>query len=111
MKNMSIIITVLCVVLACNKPSPGSSDPVDCSGPAKSFANDVNPVIELMCGACHGRGSTNGPGELSSYSQIFNARIVIRGAVISGQMPQGGSLTAAQKNAIICWIDNGAPNN
>jgi hypothetical protein len=26
-------------------------------------------------------------------------------------MPKTGSLTTAQKNAIICWIDNGAANN
>jgi hypothetical protein len=26
-------------------------------------------------------------------------------------MPQNGSLTSSEKNAIICWIDNGAPNN
>jgi hypothetical protein len=26
-------------------------------------------------------------------------------------MPKGGTLTTAQKNAIYCWIDNGAKNN
>jgi hypothetical protein len=26
-------------------------------------------------------------------------------------MPQGPTLTTAQKNSIICWIDSGAPNN
>jgi hypothetical protein len=26
-------------------------------------------------------------------------------------MPMNGSLTAAEKNAILCWIDNGAANN
>jgi hypothetical protein len=26
-------------------------------------------------------------------------------------MPQSGTITQAQKNAFICWIDNGAPNN
>jgi len=26
-------------------------------------------------------------------------------------MPLNATLTATQKNAILCWIDNGAPNN
>jgi hypothetical protein len=26
-------------------------------------------------------------------------------------MPQGSTLTTAQKNSILCWIDSGAPNN
>jgi hypothetical protein len=31
--------------------------------------------------------------------------------VLSGLMPQNATLTTAQKNTIICWIDSGAPNN
>jgi len=87
---------------------------VDCSGTAKSFSTDVNPIIQATCttnSGCHGSGSNNGPGELLTYSEIFSSRSSIRSAVASGSMPKTGSLTTAQKNAIICWIDNGAPNN
>jgi hypothetical protein len=31
--------------------------------------------------------------------------------IVSGTMPQNATLTPAQKNSIICWIDSGAPNN
>ncbi len=100
------------IMMACSKGN-NTAAKVDCSGEAKSFVTDVNPVIQANCTAaiCHSAGSSNGPGALTSYQQIFNARASIRAAVASGSMPQGGSLSAAQKNAIICWIDNGGTNN
>jgi hypothetical protein len=36
---------------------------------------------------------------------------MIKPAVANGTMPKTGTLTTAQKNSIICWINNGAPNN
>ncbi len=87
---------------------------VDCATVSnKAFAADVNPIIQSTCAVsgCHAAGSFNGPGALTTYSEIFNARINIRSAVASGRMPQNGSLSTAQKNSIICWIDGGALNN
>jgi hypothetical protein len=113
LKTAFIVLTVFGVLFACSK-STDSTSSVDCSGTTKSFSSDVNPIIQATCAtnsACHGSGSNNGPGELLTYSEIFNARSSIRSAVLSGSMPKTGSLTTAQKNAIICWIDNGAANN
>ena len=107
--------TVFAVLFACSKTGNDSTlNSIDCSGITKSFSTDVNPIIQTTCATnsgCHGSGSRNGPGELLSYSQIFNARSTIRSAVLSGLMPQNGSLTSSQKQSIICWIDNGAANN
>lgn len=114
MKKMLIIITILCIVIACSKTGIDNPGTVDCSGAAKSFANEVNPIIQSSCATnsgCHGSGSNNGPGELLRHTQIFNARLAIRAAIISGRMPKSGSLTTVQKNSIICWIDNGASDN
>lgn len=97
-------------VHACTK----NPEVVDCSGPAKSFVTDVSPVFQTSCAinsGCHAGGSNNGPGPLLNYSQIFNARAEIRSAVASGHMPLNATLAATEKNAILCWIDNGAPNN
>ena len=79
----------------------------------KAFAADVNPIIQGRCAiaGCHAAGSTNGPGPLTNYTQVFNARSQIRSAINSGLMPQGSTLSTDQKNSIICWIDSGAPNN
>ena len=119
MKKVSIGVTaiVMIVAMACSKGSSGNNGgmqaTVDCSGAAKSFAADVNPIIQASCtlAGCHNAGSINGPGPLLTYQQIFNARISIRSAVASGLMPQNSALSASQKNNILCWIDNGAVNN
>jgi hypothetical protein len=113
MKKILIAAAVFGFLYACKK-TPVDTSSIDCSGTAKSFSTDVNPIIQSNCAinsGCHGSRSTNGPGELLTYSEIFSARSAIRSAVLSGTMPQSGSLTSAEKNAIICWIDSGSPNN
>jgi len=116
MKKIIILLScVVVLIIACSKSNDTAAvSMVDCSGAAKSFSTDVNPIIQSSCATnsgCHAAGSNNGPGALTSYPQIFNARSAIRTAVANGSMPQNSSLSAAQKNAIICWIDNGATNN
>jgi len=110
---------VIIVIAGCSKSSdPGSaSNPtttttVTCTG-TKTFSSDVSPIIQSVCATagCHNAGSTNGPGPLTTYQQVFDARTLIRSAVLSGLMPKSGTLTASEKSAIICWIDAGATNN
>jgi len=115
LKATLVLTTIICCVYGCKKSTESAaSASVDCSGAAKSYTSDVNPIIQASCATnsgCHGSGSHNGPGELLTYAEVFNASSSIRAAVLSGAMPQNGSLTTAQKTAIICWIDNGATNN
>src|SRR4051812_49096783 len=112
-KNIFGVVTVLCLLFACSKNSMDTPASVDCSA-SKSFATEVNPIIQTSCATdsdCHGSGSSSGPGELRTYSQIFNARATIRTAVESGVMPKDRSLSSSEKNTILCWIDNGAGDN
>jgi len=118
-KTLSIALIGLFIFYACSKnkstvgEDPGTS--LDCSlVTAKTFVTDVSPIIQSKCATdanCHGSGSGNGPGALLNYTAIFNARVQIREAVASGRMPLTGSITTAQKNSILCWIDSGAPDN
>jgi hypothetical protein len=103
MKKLMIFL-VFCTSLlgACQKSNNLNYTP-DCSGPAKSFSNDVLPVIQNSCYGCH--------PNFDSYSSIKANKSSIRSAVADGMMPPEGSLSDTQKNKIVCWIDNGAPNN
>ena len=110
-KKLIILFSVFILIMACSKNS--NSFTTDCST-VKSFTADVNPIIQSSCATnagCHGNGSTHGPGALINYSQVFAARSSIRAAVANGSMPQNSSLSTAQKNNILCWIDAGAINN
>jgi hypothetical protein len=114
MKKIIVSLVLLTgLIVACSKSIDNSSSAIDCSGTAKSFTTDVNPIIQSYCAisGCHASGSTNGPGALTTYQQVFNNRSAIRTAVANGSMPQNSTLSTSQKTAIICWIDNGGTNN
>jgi|SRR5690348_7514152 len=124
-KVFLVVITIACSVtflIGCSKGSGSDGDgggnngggfTPDCTGAPKSFATDVNPIIQTFCNQanCHNTGSGNGPGALTNYAEVSAAKSRIRPQIIAGLMPQNNTLTTAQKNTIICWIDAGAPNN
>lgn len=119
-------LMILYVLISCSKGGSGADDggnnggnnggggtTINCTNAAKLFSANVNPLIQTFCNqtACHNAGSINGPGPLTNYSQVFAAKTLIRSAIASGAMPQNTTLTTAQQNTIICWIDAGAANN
>ena len=123
-KNILIILAAFLIIASCSKGGGdgggggngggGGGGSTNCTGVASGFAATVNPIIQTTCATdatCHGAGSANGPGPLLSYNQIFNARVAIKTSVSNGTMPKTGTLSATQKNSIICWVDAGGPNN
>ncbi len=108
--------------LSCSKKSSTSSDggsgsgtkTFSCTGITPGFTADVKPILNTVCSInsnCHAGGSTNSGGPFTTYTEVNAKKSNIRAAILSGAMPQTGSLTQAQINAFICWIDQGAPNN
>ena len=122
-KGLLVILGSFLLIASCSKSggdgggggsTGGGGTTVDCTGIASAFAADVKQIIQSSCATdatCHGAGSANGPGPLLTYTQISSASALIKPAVASGTMPKTGTLTTAQKNSIICWINSGAPNN
>lgn len=123
MKKVFTVLICSIIIIACSKSGDnnpgggggGGGNTLDCTTvTTKAWTADISPIIQSKCATnsnCHGSGSSNGPGELTTYTAIFNARSNIRSAVGSGVMPKEGSITTAQKNSILCWIDSGAPEN
>jgi len=87
---------------SCEKASTSTSYTPSCSG-TKSFTTDVKPLFQSYCVSCH--------SEYSTYSQISSSASSIRSSIVGCSMPKGTTLTDAQKNNIVCWIDAGKPNN
>lgn len=110
-------LLLLTVLFACSKSSSTSGStptplPSDCSATI-SFSATVSPIISASCAiaGCHAAGSSNGPGALTTYAQISAAKGSISSAVANGSMPKGSSLSASQKQAIVCWVSQGGANN
>ena len=118
-KNLILFIIGISVIfVACKKNSTdtpgngGGNGTIDC-GTVK-FSSTILPLISTKCATsgCHDATSSNGPGPLTNYAQIFASRTSILAAVTSNRMPQGGpALSVVEKGALNCWIDANAPNN
>lgn len=102
-KNLIVFGLSIFIWTSCSKDSTTTPYTPSCGNTVKSYKTDVAPILQSACSGCH---STFG-----SYNSVYADRLSIRSMVVTGQMPRGSSLTASQKDAIACWIDNGAPNN
>lgn len=125
MKKAFVIILFIffaaTVFVACSKsdPTPGGGTgggvrTFSCAGISPKFAADVQPILTSVCSTnsnCHSAGSVNSGGPFTNHTEVFAKKSNIRAAILSGVMPQSGTITQAQVNAFICWIDSGAPNN
>jgi hypothetical protein len=85
-----------------------------------TYVKDIEPIITLNCSPCHKPGEA-GPFTLTSYQDVAKRAKFIKEVVQSGYMPpwkadngyvhfaNDRSLSEADKNKIISWVDNGAP--
>jgi hypothetical protein len=123
MKNHFVIILVIffpaALFISCSKSdtTPGGGGggiTFSCAGISPKFSADVQPILISVCSInsnCHAAGSLNSGGPFTTHAEVFAKKSNIRAAILSGAMPQSGTITQAQINAFICWIDSGAPNN
>jgi len=115
MKTFAAIFVALILFCnsSCKKSTNGTGYTPECSGTTPKFSAEVSPLMLSSCGisGCHGTGSHEGPGPLTTYSQIKNAATSVRSSIVDGSMPQNNTLSTAQKNLIVCWIDAGAKND
>jgi uncharacterized membrane protein len=117
-RNILSLSILLVAAIACNKKddsgSGNNNTSLSCTGVAATFAANASPVIVSKCATgsgCHGSGATNSGGVLTTHAQISAKKDAIKASVVNGSMPKNSTLTTAEKQAIVCWIDAGALNN
>jgi len=109
MKTLIASILIICsftiIIHSCKKNNTqvSTSYTPSCSGSTPSFSATVKPLFQSYCVNCHSNYST--------YAQISGSSSSIRSSIVGGSMPKGTTLSEAQKNSIVCWIDAGRPNN
>ncbi len=77
-----------------------------------SYSTQVAPILSATCSSvsCHGTPSLTKP-DLTGHSAASTVAVEIKSELQAGTMPKTGSISASDKALIICWIDEGAPNN
>src|ERR1051325_10090865 len=84
------------------------------------FKTEILPVLEKNCVACHGSAQKMAKLDLSSFAGMMQGSssgpVIVPGKpersllwklIESGQMPQGGKLTIAEKQLIKSYIQYG----
>lgn len=76
-----------------------------------SYESEVKPIIIESCATtdCHVSGT--GRSNLTIFSNVKNNAASIKTRVLNGSMPKNSSLSAAEIEAIVCWVDDGALDN
>ncbi len=80
----------------CNGTETTATCPGDCPAKTCTTYTDVQAIFQNNCNGCHGHKFGNGCSSASSYASI-NAYVQ------SGSMPQGSSLSSADKAKIAAW--------
>lgn len=85
-----------------------------------SYVNDVAPILEAKCVACHQKGGI-APFAMASYADVKTFSGMIREAIRTRTMPpwhpdptvgkfeHDGSLSPEQVRTIVHWVEAGAP--
>lgn len=85
-----------------------NDDDNDSPAAAATFSADVKPIIDGRCVQCH---NGNQFPDLRTYDGVKNNATIVKNEVASKSMPQGSSLTNAQIQTIVSWVEDGAQNN
>ncbi|MBS1512575.1 MAG: hypothetical protein JST86_17145 [Bacteroidetes bacterium] len=105
---MKKYLVVLLLCMGCKKSTDTPVNPPCDTDP--SYSTQVKSIFISNCTASGCHDGVDLPS-LGDYTVARDAAQQIRDAVSRGIMPKNATLTAADKAAILCWIDNGAKNN
>ena len=109
MKKQFACIAGLSLLAGCKKATATDGAGIPCD-PQISYQNKVRPVFINNCTASGCHDGVNYPS-LADFTVAHDAAAQIRSAITRGIMPPYNPLPAAEKAAIICWIDSGTKNN
>jgi hypothetical protein len=103
------IMVILLSLLAGCKKTTVTDTPVACD-PNISYVNTIKPMLAVDCNTsgCHDDIVIT---SLDNYQTLHDGALQVKNSILSGRMPKNKTLSAADKNAIVCWIDSGTKNN
>lgn len=98
------------MIISCSKDQaePKKEDPkVD----KVTYDNFVGALFQSKCTACHGVSGPNiANWAFTGYQSAKDNETKLRNVLLVAQsMPQGGSITASEKEKLKNWFDNGTP--
>jgi len=104
----SLVFSIL--IIACSKNAATNTNTTATCNPNTSYSATILPLFNTSCNTngCH---DGNNAAALNNFLVIHDNAAQIRASVSTGRMPKDKPLSAIDKSAILCWIDNGSKNN
>jgi hypothetical protein len=115
MKNTFFFCTLISIfLLSCNKYDVTAVE-VSCDGSTPTYDGAISNIINTNCAisGCHPEG-TGHIGDYSTYASFEKHRNNgwFEKQVLKKQyMPKGFTLSQDELNTIMCWVENGFPEN
>lgn len=110
MKKLSILL-LLTVLISCGDDSDKEVQEFSC-GQEVSLSEHVMPIIDASCAIslCHENGVQP---LLNTAEEIIAKSDRIAARVEAGTMPPSSlpPLTSEEEELILCWVEDGAPDN
>jgi len=110
-KKLLLLFTIIIVSthLFCTNKSIDGTLSSTCN-PAISFSKSIKPILDANCNmvGCHDDQVIT---SLKDYQTVHDGAAQIKSSIMTGKMPKNRTMSTADKNAIYCWVDNGAKNN
>lgn len=91
-----------------------------CDGTLASYSNHIAPLVEAKCATGLGAGTGCHDAWILTYGGLMTAvnnGSLLKTCIIDESMPKIPNnfgippLTEAEKNLLICWVEQGAPEN
>ncbi len=114
MKQTIILLAFLAssaaVISSCKKTA-ATIDNTTCAAVDAKYSTNVKNIIATKCAnpGCHTANYSQ--GDFTTRAGVVAKLETCRTEVSSGSMPKGSSLTAAEKNALLCWLQGGGLDN
>ena len=119
----ALVVSLALLVCGCAAERSTGDDGGDDQGNITSgltYHKDIAPIVSERCAVCH---TTDGiaPFVMDTFQDVTSIKAAVRSAVLDTRMPPwppnndcaeykyDRSLSQAQINAIVSWIDDGAP--
>jgi mono/diheme cytochrome c family protein len=116
---VSVVLAVVAHVFVVSSGAVRSAEAPTVAVP--TFAKDIAPIVYNHCAQCHRPGEV-APMSLLSYEDVRPWAKAIKSKVVSREMPPWGadtsqslkmrndpSLSQAQIDAVVAWVDGGSP--
>ncbi len=107
-KIMIMVFSIIAIGYGCSKESANNTT-ASCD-PNISYGKTIKQMFSTDCNTsgCHDDITIT---SLANYQTLHDGATQIKNSILSGRMPKNQTLSAIDKNAIICWIDSGYKNN